>query len=106
MSAIRQNRRSQNNWLSELWQTYVASGDITALFVTIILLLMPALALNAAEWPIELGMIVRVTVMSLVFGYFLSRSRYNELYALIVSGLYGLIVVSAVAAFSTTLNPF
>lgn len=105
MSAIRQNRRQQNNWLSELWQTYVASGDITALFVTVILLLMPALALNTADWPIEINMIVPVMVMSLLFGYFLSRSRYNELYALIVSGLYGLIVVLAVATFSTSLNP-
>src|SRR6187402_466123 len=99
MSAIRSRRRSdkQENWLRELWATYVESGDITSLLVTAVLLLMPALALDAADWPLQLEIALPVLFLSLIFGYFLSRSRYNELYALIVSGLYGIIVVLLVA---------
>jgi type IV secretory pathway VirB2 component (pilin) len=108
MSAIRSRRRNekQANWLRELWATYIESGDITSLLVTAVLLLMPALALHAADWPLQLEIALPVLFLSLIFGYFLSRSRYNELYALVVSGLYGIIVVMLVAAFAQSLNPF
>lgn len=105
MSATRQASKQQSNWLNELWQTYIASGDVTALLVTIILLLMPAFALDAADWPIDLNMIVPTIVMSLLFGYVLARSRYNELYALLVSSLYGIIFVIGIATLTTSLNP-
>lgn len=107
MNAIKARRRSEkkDNWLSELWATYIESGDITSLLVTGVLLLMPALALNAAEWPLQLSIALPVLFLSLIFGYFLSRSRYNELYALIVSGLYGIIVVLLVSAFAQSWNP-
>lgn len=108
MSAIRQfrsNRESSSNPLTEIWQTYFASGDVMALLISIVLLLMPALALDAAEWPLDLNLTIPVMLISLLFGYFLSRSRYNELYALLVSGLYGVITVLLVAAFSNSLNP-
>jgi type IV secretory pathway VirB2 component (pilin) len=108
MSAIRSRRRNekQANWLRELWATYIESGDITSLLVTAVLLLMPAMALHAADWPLQLEIALPVLFLSLIFGYFLSRSRYNELYALVVSGLYGIIVVMLVAAFAQSLNPF
>jgi len=106
MSAIRQTRRGkQSNPFSEIWQTYFASGDVMALLISIVLLLMPALALEAAEWPLDLNLTVPVMLISLLFGYFLSRSRYNELYALLVSGLYGVITVLLVAAFANSVNP-
>ncbi|MEL6527025.1 MAG: hypothetical protein AAFQ07_15070, partial [Chloroflexota bacterium] len=103
--ASRNDKKSSRNWAKELWQTYVASGDLTALFVTAVLLLMPALALDAADWPISLRITVPVMLTSLLFGYVLARSRYNELYALIVSTLYGIIVVLIVATLSVSLNP-
>ncbi|MEL6403560.1 MAG: transglutaminase domain-containing protein [Chloroflexota bacterium] len=103
--ASRNDKKSSRNWAKELWQTYVASGDVTALFVTAVLLLMPALALDAADWPISLRITVPVMLTSLLFGYILARSRYNELYALIVSTLYGIIVVLIVATLSVSLNP-
>jgi transglutaminase-like putative cysteine protease len=107
MSAIRSRQRTnkQENWLRELWATYVESGDITSLLVTAVLLLMPALALDAADWPLQLEIALPVLFLSLIFGYFLSRSRYNELYALVVSGLYGIIVVLVVAALAQSWNP-
>ncbi|MEO1288065.1 MAG: hypothetical protein AAFV93_09855 [Chloroflexota bacterium] len=98
-------RQNQSNWASELWQTYIASGDVTALLISIVLLLMPTFALRTADWPISLNFTVPVVIISLLFGYFLSRSRYNEFYALIVSGLYGVITVILLAAFSNSLNP-
>lgn len=103
-SASSTRRTSIPNWLHELWQTYVASGDFTAVLVTIVLLLMPAFALKAADWPIQENILLPVTVLSIVFGYFLSRSRYNELYALVVAAVYGVIVVLIIAAFSYTVN--
>ena len=107
MSAIRETRRRnpKSNPFSELWQTYIASGDVTALLIAIVLLLMPALALHAADWPLRPGITIPVMIISLLFGYFLSRSRYNEFYALMVSGLYGIITVLLVAAFANSLNP-
>ena len=90
-----------NRW----WQRYVMSGDVTTLLITIIMLLMPALALADAEWPLTLTITVPVMVISVIFGYFLSVSRYNELYALIVSTIYGLVVVMFVAAIQQSVNP-
>ncbi len=100
-----QPKPAQSNWFNELWQTYIASGDVTALLISIVLLLMPAFALNAAGIPLQLGLAIPVVIISLLFGYFLSRSRYNELYALLVSGLYGLLTVVMLAAFQNSLNP-
>lgn len=100
-----QPRQAESNWFNELWQTYIASGDVTALLISIVLLLMPAFALNAAGIPLKLGLVIPVVITSLLFGYFLSRSRYNELYALLVSALYGLIAVVMLSAFQNSLNP-
>lgn len=106
MSAFRETRRNpKSNPLSELWHTYIESGDVTALLVSIVLLLMPALALDAAGWSLHPSITIPVIVISLLFGYFLARSRYNEFYALMVSGLYGVITVLLVAAFTNSLNP-
>lgn len=105
MSRVSPTRKtSRSTWLYELWQTYIASGDLTALLVTVVLLIMPSLALSAADWPIDLNITLPVTIISILFGYFLSRSRYNEFYALMVSGVYGIIAVLIVAAFSYSAN--
>lgn len=72
-------------------------GDLTTLLITIILLLMPAFALNAAEWPLEMETVVPVLIISVIFGFFLARSPYNEFFALIVSAVYGAIFVLGVA---------
>lgn len=96
---------SRRYWAIELWQTYVESGDMTTLLVAAILLLMPAVSLYAADWPIRIGITAPIIVVSLLFGYVLARSRYNELYSLIVSTLYGLIAVLILASLSISFNP-
>jgi len=86
--------------LSRLWHRYIASGDMTTVLITLVLLLMPALALQAAEWPLSLSITVPTMIISVLFGYLLSRSSYNELFALIISGVYGLLTVLVIAALS------
>ncbi|MBZ0300931.1 MAG: DUF3488 and transglutaminase-like domain-containing protein [Anaerolineae bacterium] len=70
-------------------RTMFSSGDLTALLILFVLLLMPVLALDAAGWPLALGTVLPVVALSAVFGLLLARSHYNELLALIMSGIYG-----------------
>lgn len=80
------------------WRTLFAAGDVTALLIALALLLMPALALHQAGWPLELPVVLPVLVLSILFGFLLSRSHYNELFALIISSLYGISFVTLFAA--------
>jgi transglutaminase-like putative cysteine protease len=70
-------------------RTLFSSGDLTALLLVSVVLLMPVLALEAADWPLGLGIVLPVLFLSAVFGLLLARSQYNELFALIASGVYG-----------------
>jgi transglutaminase-like putative cysteine protease len=107
MTATRSRNQSVSlaGRLADLWDALFISGDITSIVATIVLLLMPALSLDAADWPLSLSIVVPTLVISVIFGYFLSRSRYNELFALIVSGIYGLVFVLLIAAFTQSSNP-
>jgi hypothetical protein len=107
MTATRSNSQSNSaqNFFSDLWNSLFVAGDIATLLATIVLLLMPALSLDAADWPLSLRIVVPTMVLSVIFGYFLSRSRYNELFALIVSSVYGIVVVLLVAALQQSANP-
>ncbi len=80
------------------WRTLFTPGDLTALFIAIGLLLMPVLSLAAAGWPLDLRTVIPIMVLSVVFGFLLSRSHYNELLALIMSGIYGVGFVLLLAA--------
>ncbi|PJF27485.1 MAG: hypothetical protein CUN53_03850, partial [Phototrophicales bacterium] len=73
-------------------------GDLVALLVTVVLLLLPALALIEAGWPLEPRTILPTSVLSLIFGFLLSRSRYGELVGLIISTLYGSCIILLTAA--------
>lgn len=107
MSAARAKRNSLTieQRLANWFDSFVGSGDLTTLLITCVLLVMPALSLAAADWPIQLQITVPVTILSVIFGYGLSSSRYNELFALIVSTIYGLVFVLLIAAFNQSLNP-
>ena len=59
---------------------------------------MPVLSLAAAGWPLDLRTVIPVMVLSVVFGFLLSRSHYNELLALMMSGIYGVGFVLLLAA--------
>ena len=80
------------------WRTFFSPGDLSAMFIVSILLIMPALALNVAGWALGMRTIIPVTLLSVGFGFLLSRSQYNELIALIVSTMYGFGIVVVVTA--------
>ena len=61
---------------------------------------MPTLSLTAAEWPLALRVIVPVVMLGVVMGYLLARSRYDEFFALIIGGSYGVVVVLMAAVIS------
>ncbi len=82
-------------------RTVFTRGDFSTLIITCLLMLIPVLALNAAlslakdafkqtnTWPVSLGMLVPVAILSVIFGFLLSRSHYSEAMSLILSGIYG-----------------
>lgn len=84
--------------LAETWQSLFAPGDGLALLLALALLLMPVLALAAAGWPADLRTLLPVTILSLLFGFLLSRSQYGELLALFLSITYGIGFIALIAA--------
>ncbi|MBZ0292106.1 MAG: hypothetical protein K8L99_06005, partial [Anaerolineae bacterium] len=79
-------------WMQRVWRGargLFAPGDAVTLIVLMVMLLMPVLALSAAGWPLAMQTVLPVLVLSVAFGFILARSHYNELVALIMSGLYG-----------------
>ncbi|MBZ0284505.1 MAG: DUF3488 and transglutaminase-like domain-containing protein [Anaerolineae bacterium] len=90
-----------NRWrrrFAHTLRTLFAPGDVTALAIAIALLFMPALSLSAAGWPLDLRTVIPVMILSIAFGFLLARSHYNELFALIMSGIYGLGFILLIAA--------
>ncbi len=88
-------------WFHKSWRglrRLFAPGDFTALLTVFVMLLMPVLALYMAGWPLAMNTVLPVLVFSVIFGFILARSHYNELLALLMSGLYGGALVLLVAA--------
>ncbi len=88
----REPRPTFGRWLrriAQFWRGFFAPGDVPTLIVSAILILMPALALNAAGWPLEMRTVAPVALLSILFGFLLARSHYNELIGLIISSIYG-----------------
>lgn len=83
---------------SQLWRRVFAPGDLTALLITGVLLLMVAYSLEASDWPLAMNTVVPVVLISVFFGFVLARSRYDELFSLILGTLYGIITVFVVTA--------
>lgn len=75
-------------------------GDIVTLAIALALLVLPALSLRDAGWNLQLRILLPTVAISVGLGYIVSRSRYNELYALVMNLLYGLCVILLVAAFA------
>jgi hypothetical protein len=75
-------------------------GDIATQLMVFTLLLMPVLALQESGWPLAGGTVIPVLALSVLFGFLLARSHYNELLALIMSGIYGSAFVLFFAAFN------
>ncbi len=86
--------------ISATWNRLFAPGDLSALIIAAVLLLMPALALTAAGWPLIGSTLIPVTILSVIFGFVLARSQYNELLGLVISAIYGACLVLLIAALS------
>jgi transglutaminase-like putative cysteine protease len=80
------------------WQSLFAAGDLTTLIITVALLVIPALSLQASNWTLDMSVILPIAVLSVLFGFLLARSRFNELLALFLSIGYGTIFVTLLAA--------
>src|SRR5436305_841947 len=96
-------RRFQNTL-----RTVFTRGDFSTLIITCLLMLIPVLALNAAlslakdafkttnAWPVSLGELIPVAILSVIFGFLLSRSHYSEALSLLMSGIYGVAVIGLI----------
>ncbi|MEP7292815.1 MAG: transglutaminaseTgpA domain-containing protein [Chloroflexota bacterium] len=84
--------------LTHSWRSIFAPGDLTALVIAVLVLLMPALSLGAAGWPLDTSTLVPIAILSVIFGFTLARSQYNELLGLLISGIYGACFVLLIAA--------
>lgn len=98
------NNRISPRWLQSI-EHFVFSGDLVACLLATILLLMPALALEAAAWPLQLKIAIPTLVASIIFGYFLAHSRYDELTSLLLSTVYSIVAVLLIAGFQQNINP-
>ncbi|MFN7210888.1 MAG: hypothetical protein ACK4P1_10940, partial [Aggregatilineales bacterium] len=98
-------------------RTLFTRGDLSALIIACVLMVLPVLAMNqslnvAAEfamqsgaWAVSLNQIVPVAILSVIFGFLLARSQYSELTALILSGIYSLGAVLMVQFFAASGDP-
>lgn len=103
----RRSRRSQNRpprrWQRRLQnhlRTVFSRGDLSSLMITVALMVVTALALDAAAWTEGLKVLASVSVLAVLFGFLLARSHYSELLALIMSSFYSVasvIVLNAIA---------
>lgn len=90
--------------ITKTWRSIFAPGDLTALLIAVILLLMPVLSLLEAGWALERSTLIPITILSVIFGFTLARSQYNELLGLMISGIYGACLVLLIAALNQPTN--
>ncbi|MFQ3567094.1 MAG: transglutaminaseTgpA domain-containing protein [Aggregatilineales bacterium] len=86
--------------LINAWRSFFLPGDFVTLFIVLALQLMPALALQASGWPIEMGTLVPVAVISVIFGFVLARSQYVEILGFMLSMVYGACIVLLISAYN------
>ncbi len=104
MTATRVQNPSLLNRIAGGWRSFFVSGDLTTLIILTVMLLAPPLSLQAGEWPLDMGIILPVTVASVLFGLLLARSQFNELLALIISTTYGFCFVLISTAMSLEMS--
>lgn len=103
MASVTRSRASRprlSDRLSNFWRSYFAPGDLVTLPLAVILLLMPAYSLMEAGWALAPNTLIPVVISSVVFGFVLARSQYNELLGLLISTLYGGCVVLLLSGLS------
>lgn len=75
-------------------------GDLITALVGFGILAAVCLSLVAAGWHLDLRIALPVSAVSLLIGWLLARSGYNDLFALIVSAIYGAAIIAVLAAFT------
>lgn len=81
-------------------RTVFARGDFTALLLVWALMILTALALDAARWTDGLRVLVPVSVLAVSLGFLLARSHYSEPLALLMSSVYSLAGVLVTCAYA------
>ena len=79
-------------------------GDLSALVIACALMAIPALSLSSVLdvqntsrfWPISLNQLAIVSIVSVLFGYLLARSRYGEVMGLLATSVYGLATIGII----------
>ncbi|MDE0608886.1 MAG: transglutaminaseTgpA domain-containing protein [Anaerolineaceae bacterium] len=92
MSAGPGQSTSAPSWLrqrSHETRRMLAAAEPATLLILTLLLLTPLLSLRAAGWPLSMDTAVPVLLLSLLFSLWLALSRHSELFALLLSWLYG-----------------
>ncbi len=87
-------RRRLRNYLRSVF----ARGDLTSLLLVWALMIITALALDAAHWTDGLGALVPISVLAVAAGFLLARSHYSEPLALLISSVYSLAAVLVTSA--------
>jgi transglutaminase-like putative cysteine protease len=80
-------------------------GDAFGILIVCVMLLAPAFAFRAAQWPLEMRTIVPVIIFSVLFSYFLARSRYDELFTLLLIVVYGFVSILTIAGINEPTDP-
>ena len=95
--------RSPGRWQRRLryqLRAVFGPGDLTSLLLLWAMMIVTALALDAAHWTDGLRALVPVSTLAVGFGFLLAQSHYSELLALILSTTYSLAGVLVVNAYS------
>ena len=87
------------------WRLPFAISEVTTPLVIAVLLVIPALALEAAGWPIDLRTVAPVTLLGVGVSFVISLSRFGELSSLVLGIGYGIGAALMVSAYHTDL-PF
>lgn len=98
-------RRTGRKRSRSRWRSPISIDTVSTLLVVVLLLLLPLQALEIAGWAVDMDIVAPVTLMSVLLGFVLARSRFGELSALIVSLLYGVLAVLIIASVNQNL-PF
>ncbi|NDJ62658.1 MAG: hypothetical protein GYB67_16165 [Chloroflexi bacterium] len=81
-----------------VWHNYFLPGDVTTLFMALVVVLLPVFSLSAAGWDVQMETLVPVALLSVVLGFVLARSQYSELFGLLISTIYGGCAILLIAA--------
>ncbi len=87
------------------WRSPIALDTLSTLCVISGLLLAPLLTLDLTGWAIDLDVVLPVTIVAVLLGLILARSRFGELTAMVISLLYGIAANALFAANSQGLPP-